>query len=54
MWLKLLQSKSDAAEAIKEEAESGKKLRVLRTDPGGEFTSNTSGRTAMSWAYNNT
>jgi transposase InsO family protein len=44
MWLQLLTSKSEAAEAIKKfkaraEAESGKKLRVLRTDRGGEFTS---------------
>ena len=33
MWLQLLTSKDKA------EAESGKKLRVLRTDRGGEFTS---------------
>jgi transposase InsO family protein len=44
MWLQLLTSKSEAAEAIKAfkaraEAESGKKLRVLRTDRDGEFTS---------------
>jgi len=44
MWLQLLTSKSEAAEAIKKfkaraEAESSKKLRVLRTDRGGEFTS---------------
>ena len=44
MWLQLLTSKDEAAEAIKKfkvraEAESGKKLRVLRTDRGGEFTS---------------
>ena len=43
MWLQLLMSK-DEAEVIKKfkvraEAESGKKLRVLRTDRGGEFTS---------------
>jgi transposase InsO family protein len=43
MWLQLLTSKSDAADVIKgfkarAEAESGKKLRVLRTDRGGEFT----------------
>jgi uncharacterized protein YbcV (DUF1398 family) len=43
MWLQLLTSKSEAAEAIKKfkaraEAESSKKLRVLRTDRGGEFT----------------
>ena len=44
MWLQLLTSKDEAAAAIKKfkaraEAESGKKLRVLRTDWGGEFTS---------------
>ena len=44
MWLQLLMSKDEAAVAIKKfktraEAESGKKLRVLRTDRGGEFTS---------------
>ncbi|WVZ53685.1 hypothetical protein U9M48_004590 [Paspalum notatum var. saurae] len=44
MWLRLLTTKDQAAEAIKEikawaEAETGKKLRVLRTDRGGEFTS---------------
>ena len=44
MWLQLLTSKDEAAEAIKKlktrkEAESGKKLRVLRTDRGDEFTS---------------
>ena len=44
MWLQLLMSKSEAAEAIKvfkarAEAESGKKLRVLRTDRSDEFTS---------------
>jgi len=43
MWLQLLTSKDEAAEAIKKfkayaEAESGKKLRVLRTNRGGEFT----------------
>ena len=43
MWLQLLTSKDEAAVAIKKfktraEAESGKKLRVLRTDRGGEFT----------------
>ena len=43
MWLQLLTGKSDAAEAIKcfrgrAEAESRRKLRVLRTDRGGEFT----------------
>ena len=40
----LLTSKDEAAAAIKKfkmstEAESGKKLRVLRTDRGNEFTS---------------
>ncbi|WVZ84642.1 LOW QUALITY PROTEIN: hypothetical protein U9M48_031649 [Paspalum notatum var. saurae] len=44
MWLRLLTTKDQAAEAIKEikartEAETGKKLHVLRTDRGGEFTS---------------
>ena len=43
MWLQLLTSKDEAAAAIKKfkmrvEAESGKKLRVLRTDRGDEFT----------------
>ena len=42
MWLQLLTSKTEAAEAVKKfkaRAESGKKLRVLWTDRGGEFTS---------------
>ena len=44
MWLQLLTSKDEAAMAIKNfkmrtETESGKKLRMLRTDRGGEFTS---------------
>jgi hypothetical protein len=43
MWLQLLTSKSEATEAIKRfkaRAEvDGKKLCVLRTDRGGEFTS---------------
>ena len=44
MWLQLLTSKDEAVEAIKkikarEEAKSGKKLRVLWTHRGGEFTS---------------
>ena len=44
MWLQLLTSKDEAAATIKKfkmhaEAESGKKLRVLRTDRGDEFTS---------------
>jgi hypothetical protein len=44
MWLHLLSSKNQAAVAIKNfqatvEVESGRKLKVLRTDRGGEFTS---------------
>ena len=44
MWLQLLTSKDEATVAIKKfktraEAESGKKLHVLRTNRGGEFTS---------------
>ena len=44
MWLQLLTSKDEATAAIKKfmmrtEAESDKKLRMLRTDRGGEFTS---------------
>ena len=44
MWLQLLTSKDEAAAVIKKfktraEVESGKKLRVLRIDRGGEFTS---------------
>ena len=44
MWLQLLMSKDEVATTIKKfkalvEAESGKKLRVLRTDHDGEFTS---------------
>jgi hypothetical protein len=44
MWLILLSTKSDAARMIKQvqaqaEAECGKKLKVLCTDRGGEFTS---------------
>ena len=43
MWLQLLTSKDEAMAVIKKfklrtEVESGKKLRVLRTDRGGEFT----------------
>jgi transposase InsO family protein len=43
MWAVLLPSKDAAADAIKKvqaevEKESGHKLRVLRTDNGGEFT----------------
>jgi histone deacetylase 1/2 len=44
IWLQLLMSKDEAVAAIKKfkmraEAESGKKLRVLRIDCRGEFTS---------------
>jgi hypothetical protein len=44
MWLRLISTKDEVAAAIKQfqaraEAESGKKLRVLRTDRDGEFTS---------------
>jgi transposase InsO family protein len=44
MWLTLLRSKADASAAImsfqaRVERESGKKLKVLCTDNGGEFTS---------------
>ena len=44
MWLILLQAKSETVEAIKRiqaraEAECEKKMRVLRTDRGEEFTS---------------
>lgn len=44
MWLYLLTSKSKAPATIKRfkvgvEVETGAKLRVLRTDRGGEFTS---------------
>ena len=43
MWLQLLTSKTEAAEAVKKfkarvEAKNDKKLRVLRTERGGEFT----------------
>ena len=43
-WQQLLTSKDEAVAAIKKfkiraEAESGKKLHVLRTDRGGKFTS---------------
>ncbi|WVZ71925.1 hypothetical protein U9M48_020454 [Paspalum notatum var. saurae] len=49
MWLRLLSSKDEAPEAIKHfqakvEAETGNKLKVLRTDRGGEFTSVEFGR----------
>ncbi|WVZ59155.1 hypothetical protein U9M48_009347 [Paspalum notatum var. saurae] len=44
MWLHLLWSKDETPEAIKHfqakvEAETGNKLKVLRTNHGGEFTS---------------
>jgi hypothetical protein len=44
MWLTLLRSKADAPAAImtfqaRVERETGKQLKVLRTDNGGEFTS---------------
>nr|AAU90089.1 putative polyprotein [Oryza sativa Japonica Group] len=44
MWIRLLSGKHEAAAAIKQfkagvEMESGRKLRALRTDRGGEFTS---------------
>ena len=44
MWLQLLTSKDEAATTIKKfkthtKAENSKKLHVLRTDRGGEFTS---------------
>jgi transposase InsO family protein len=43
MWVVVLGSKGEAANAIRyvqaaAEAECGRKLRVLRTDNGGEFT----------------
>lgn len=43
MWLQLLMSKSDAMDAIKQlkartEVESEKRLKVMWTDRGGEFT----------------
>ena len=43
MWVVVLGSKGEAADAIRRaqaaaEAECGRKLRVLRTDNGGEFT----------------
>ncbi|WVZ63766.1 LOW QUALITY PROTEIN: hypothetical protein U9M48_013373 [Paspalum notatum var. saurae] len=43
MWVMVLGSKGEAADAIRRaqaaaEAECGRKLRVLRTDNGGEFT----------------
>jgi transposase InsO family protein len=44
MWIFLLASKDQASPAIKKfqaaaELESGRKLKMLRTDRGGEFTS---------------
>jgi hypothetical protein len=49
MWLVLLPSKDQAAAAIKNfqmsvEVETGRKLKTLRTDRGGEFTSVEFGR----------
>ena len=49
MWLILLQAKSEAAEAVKRiqtriEAKCGKKMRVLHTDQGREFTSASFGK----------
>jgi hypothetical protein len=43
MWLSLLANKSDALAAVQQfqacvEVETGRRLRVLRTDNGGEFT----------------
>lgn len=48
MWLVLLSAKDEAAGAIikfqaRVEVETGRKLRALRTDRGGEFTSVTFG-----------
>jgi transposase InsO family protein len=44
MWVSILRSKDQAADSVKQfklaaEAETGRKLRMLRTDRGGEFTS---------------
>jgi hypothetical protein len=44
MWLRLLSSKDEVPSAIKKfqavvEVETGKKLKVLHIDRGGEFTS---------------
>jgi hypothetical protein len=44
MWLRLLSSKDQASSVIKNfhaavEVETGKKMKVMRTDHGGEFTS---------------
>jgi hypothetical protein len=44
MWLTLLVAKSDALAALKKfqmkvEVETGRRMRVLGTDNGGEFTS---------------
>ena len=49
IWLVLLQAKSEAAEAIKRiqacaEAECEKKIQVLCTERGGEFTSASFGK----------
>ena len=45
MWVEMLRSKDQALESFKKviaraENESGAKLKALRTDRGGEFTSN--------------
>jgi hypothetical protein len=45
MWIEMLKSKDQAFECFKKimlraESESGEKLKALRTDRGGEFTSN--------------
>jgi IS30 family transposase len=49
MWIQLLSSKGQASAAIKNfqasvEVETGRKLKTLRTDRGGEFTSVEFGR----------
>jgi len=59
VWLHLLSSKDEAPAAIKEfqtqvETETGKKLRVLRTDRGGEFTSDEFGLYCAGRALNAT
>lgn len=55
MWVVLLASKDEVAAAIKRvqagaEFESGRKLKVPRTDRDGEFTLALSRRTTPSWA----
>lgn len=44
MWIALLAAKSDTLAVVRKfqvkvEVETGRRLRVLRTDHGGEFTS---------------